>query len=170
MGVPEVIGFLRGTLLDEALPSVPEIPGHPRENYIETVLERFANPGIGDQIARLCVDGSAKFSSFLIPTALGQVERDGSVAGAATALAGWARYLGTVDPEHQAFDASAADARVHAARALEDPAAFLRYEAVIPAALRESERFRTAFVDAYRSVAEDGALAAMARAGHPPDG
>jgi mannitol 2-dehydrogenase len=43
------------------MPTLAEIPGHPREQYIASVLERFANPGVRDQIARLCIDGSAKF-------------------------------------------------------------------------------------------------------------
>lgn len=165
MAVPEVADFLRGFLAEEALPTVPEISGHPREDYIATVLERFANPGVGDQIERLCVDGTAKAETFLMPIALGQVERDGTTARTATALAGWARYLGTVDPAEQAFDASAAEARAHAARALRDPAAFLEFGAVFPPELRESGSFRSAFVAAYRKVAEDGPLAAMEAAG-----
>jgi mannitol 2-dehydrogenase len=170
MRAPEVLGFLRALLLDEALPSVPEIPGYPRESYVDTVLGRFANAAIGDQIARLCVDGTAKLASFLIPTALGDVERGGSAARAATSMAGWARYLGTVDPERQAFDASAVEARRYATDALAEPVAFLRYEAVFPAELRESESFRAAFVEAYRSIAERGALAAMAHAARPLHG
>ena len=98
MAVPELAGFVRGLLQREALPTVTEIPGHPREDYIETVLERFANPGVSDQVARLCVDGSAKFTAFLIPTVLSRVQRGESATRAATALAGWARYLRHVDP------------------------------------------------------------------------
>ena len=37
--------------------------------------ERFANPGVRDQIARVCIDGSAKFPTFLIPTIARQLER-----------------------------------------------------------------------------------------------
>ena len=165
MDTPEVADFLAELLGQEALPTVAEIPHHAREDYIDTVLERFANPGIGDQVARLCIDGTAKFPTFLIPTVLGQLDREGPVEGAATALAGWARYLGTVDPEQQAFDASADAARAHARRALDEPLAFLDFDAVFPDPVRASERFRTAFADAYRRIGEAGPLAAMARAG-----
>jgi mannitol 2-dehydrogenase len=164
MSVPEVSGFLRGFLADEALPIVPEIPGQPREDYIATVLERFANPGIGDQVERLCIDGTAKVETYLMPIVLGELERDGPTGRAATALAGWARYLATVDPAAQAFDAAAPEARAHALRATADPAAFLDFGAVFTPALRESESFRATFVAAYRRVAEDGPLAAMAAA------
>ncbi|MEA2311133.1 MAG: mannitol 2-dehydrogenase, partial [Solirubrobacteraceae bacterium] len=130
--------------------------------YAASVLDRFANPGVQDQIARICIDGSAKFPKFLIPSVERQLETGGPVERAATALAGWARYLATVDEADQAFDADGATARRYAATALEDAAAFLEFEDVFPPALRMSSRFRVAFADAYRRVADEGAMAAMA--------
>ena len=103
-----------------------EIPGHPREDYVATVLERFANTGVRDQIARLCIDGTAKFPTFLVPTIVHQLRHDGPIRCAAAALAGWARYLATVPVPEQAYDASGDIARRHARRALEDPLLFLR--------------------------------------------
>jgi mannitol 2-dehydrogenase len=143
------------------MPTLSAIPGHPREDYIASVLERFANSGVSDQIARLCIDGSAKLATFMIPTVVRQLELDGPIERAATALAGWARYLGVVDPARQSFDADGDTARRHAADAIADPAAFLGYGAVFPPALRTSARFRAAFSDSYRRIAEDGPLAAI---------
>ena len=168
MARPAVRTFLDGLLHREALPTVPAIPGHAREAYVATVLERFANPGVRDQIARLCIDGSAKFPTFLVPTVARQLECDGPVERAATALAGWARYLGTAEPAAQAFDANAETARRHAAAARTEPAAFLDFGEVFPAALRSSARFRAAFVEGYRAIAEHGALAAMELAAGRP--
>jgi mannitol 2-dehydrogenase len=161
MAVPAVQTFLQALLYYEAMPTLTAIPGHPREDYIASVLDRFANGGVRDQIARLCIDGSAKFPTFLIPTIARQLEIDGPIDHAATALAGWARYLGVVDPASQAFDAGADAARRYAVHAVADPLAFLGYEAVFPAALQQSARFRSAFSESYRRVAEDGPIAAM---------
>jgi mannitol 2-dehydrogenase len=161
MSVPAVRSFLEGLLRSEAIPTLAEIPGHPPEDYAATVLERFANTGVHDQIARLCIDGSAKFPTFLIPTVERQLEADGPIERAATALAGWARYLGVVEPGEQSFDADGDVARRHAADATADPAAFLAYEAVFPPAVRSSERFRASFSDSYRRIADEGPLAAM---------
>ena len=161
MAVPAVTHFLEDLLQREAVPTLTAIPGHPPEDYAATVLERFANSGVRDQIARLCLDGSAKFPTFLIPTIAAQLERDGPIERATTALAGWARYLGVVDPAEQAFDASGDDARRHAAGALDDPLAFLEYDAVFPPALAKSARFREAFAAAYGRIADAGPLAAM---------
>jgi mannitol 2-dehydrogenase len=164
MAVPAVREFLDDLLYREAIPTLVEIPGHPPAEYAASVLERFMNAGMGDQIARLCLDGSAKFPSFLIPTVERQLEADGPIERAATALAGWARYLGVVDPEQQSFDPHGDVARRYAAGALADPVAFLDYDAVFPAAVRLSPRFRSAFDAGYRTIAEAGPIAAMGTA------
>ena len=161
LGVPSVRAFLEELLHREALPTLTAIPGHPREDYVASVFERFENTGVRDQIARLCIDGSAKFPTFVVPTIVSQLERGGPIGRATTALAGWARYLGAVDPAEQAFDAAGDVARGHAAAAATDPRAFLDYAAVFPPELRDSARFAAAFGDAYRRVVEDGPLAAM---------
>ncbi len=157
----EVRGFLDGLLCEEAIPTLKRIDGHSPEEYVATVLHRFANTGVRDQIARLCLDGASKFPTFLIPTIEHQLAGDGSVRRAALALAGWARYLGTVPESEQSADAAAGPARALAAAALTDPERFLELDGVITSPLRASPRFRAAFVDAYRSVAEVGPLAAM---------
>jgi mannitol 2-dehydrogenase len=167
MAVPALRTYLEALLYLEAMPTLEAIPDHPREDYIVSVLERFENGGVRDQIARICIDGSAKFPTFLIPTIARQLEVDGPVARAATALAAWARYLGTVDPADQSFDAAGDVAREYGAAAVADPVAFLDYAAVFPAAVRESRRFRAAFSDAYRCIAADGPIAAMERIADP---
>jgi mannitol 2-dehydrogenase len=161
IAVPAVRTFLEGLLHHEAIPTLIEIPGHPREDYAESVLERFANVGVRDQIARVCIDGSAKFPTFLIPTIERQMERGGPIELAATALAGWARYLAVVDPAQQAFDANGDAARRYALEACADPVAFLEYEAVFPPALRSSPRFRSAFAAGYEEIVAGGPIAAM---------
>jgi mannitol 2-dehydrogenase len=161
MSVPTVRSFLEDLLRSEAIPTLAEIPGHSAEDYAATVLERFANTGVHDQIARLCIDGSAKFPTFLIPTVERQLEAGGPIERAATALAGWARYLGVVEPAEQSPDADGDAARRHAADAMADPVAFLGYEAVFPEAVRGSERFRSAFAQSYGRIAQEGPLAAM---------
>jgi mannitol 2-dehydrogenase len=161
MAVPAIRRFLDALLYREAMPTLDEIPGHPREEYVASVLKRFANAGVRDQIARLCIDGSAKFPAFLIPSVVRQLEVDGPIRSAATALAGWARYLAVVDPEDQAFDASSDVARRYAVDAVGDPLAFLEYEAVFPAAVRTAQRFRAAFADSYRRIADHGPIAAI---------
>jgi mannitol 2-dehydrogenase len=93
MATPEVRAFLEGLLYEEAVPTLEAIPDHPREDYARVVLERFANTGVRDQIARLCIDGTSKFPTFLIPTLVRAVQDDTALDRAACALAGWVHYL-----------------------------------------------------------------------------
>ena len=159
--VPQIAGYLDELLFTEALPTLIEIPGHPREDYISTVLGRFANSGVRDQIARLCIDGTAKFPTFLIPTLARQLELGGPIRCATLALAAWARYLGTVPVAQQSFDASGETTRPYAERALGDPVAFLELQSVFPDAIRADARFRTAFATAYRQLSTRGPLDSM---------
>ena len=161
MALPDVRHFLERLLLDEAVPSLVQIPGHPARDYVASVLERFGNTGVRDQIARLCIDGSAKFPTFLLPTIAFQLEHDGPIARGALALAGWARYLATVPRLRQAFDAAGDAARRHARRATGEPTRFLDFAEVFPATLRDNARFRAAFAAAWQRLGDVGPLAAM---------
>jgi mannitol 2-dehydrogenase len=162
MAIPDVQGFVKGLLYEEAVPALAPIPGYPRAEYVATVLGRFANPGVRDQISRLCIDGTAKFPTFLVPTIEHHLETGGSIRHAALALAGWARYLATVPIDQQSPDASGELARGCAGEALGDPIRFLELDAVFTPALRDSARFQAAFVGAAEALAAGGPLAAMA--------
>jgi mannitol 2-dehydrogenase len=158
IGVPPMRRFLERLLREEAIPTLTEIPGHPRVAYAETVLQRFENSGVRDQIARLCIDGTAKFRAFLIPTIERQLELGGPVDCVALALAGWARYLATTPTEERARDAGGDRAATYALRSLEDPVAFLGFAEVFPCSLRDSEQFREAFTSATHSLATLGPI------------
>ncbi len=162
MAEPVVRRFLERLLYEEAIPTLTEIPGHLRTDYAASVLGRFTNTGVRDQIARLCIDGTAKFPTFLIPTIDRQLELDGPIDSAALALAGWARYLAVTPKAARAADGSGDLAAAHAERALRDPAAFLEFGEVFPPALARNERFRTAFATAAERLSARGPLGALA--------
>ena len=163
VAIPAVRQYLEQFLVTEAIPTLAAIPGHPATDYARTVLERFGNTGVRDQIARLCIDGTAKFPSFLIPTVERQIDLDGPVACAALALAGWARYLATVPSAERASDPQGDRAAAFAVKSLVEPQAFLEFDQVFTPGLRESERFREAFAGAANALAERGPIGAMER-------
>lgn len=45
--------------------------------YKQTLIERFANKTVSDQVARLCMDGLSKFPVYIIPN-LAKMLADGS--------------------------------------------------------------------------------------------
>jgi mannitol 2-dehydrogenase len=156
IGISAVRRYLERLVAVEVIPNLSEIPGHPAAAYAETVLQRFANTGIRDQIARLCIDGTAKFSGFLIPTVEAQIQRGGSLAYAALALAAWARYLATVPPASRAPDSQGERAAALAQDSLVQPEAFLDLDDVFTPPLRKSARFRDTFAAAAANLARLG--------------
>jgi mannitol 2-dehydrogenase len=153
--------FLERFLWNEAIPTLEEIPGHPRAEYATTVLNRFASTGVRDQIARLCIDGTAKIPTFVIPTIERQLADEGPVECAALALAAWARYLSTTPAAERAADASAEHSAGYAKRAMSDPVAFLDLNTVFPLTVRDSTRFRDVFGASARSLASLGPIGAV---------
>jgi mannitol 2-dehydrogenase len=152
--------YLERLLREEVIPTLEEIPGHPREAYAAMVLSRFSSTGVRDQISRLCMDGTAKFPTFLIPTVERRLEQGQRVDCAALALASWARYLAMTPAAERAADARAEHSALYARRALDHPAAFLELAEVFPPALRDSDRLRDAFDEASRKLAEFGPIGA----------
>jgi mannitol 2-dehydrogenase len=161
---PHVRQFLERFLAAEAIPTLRAIPGHPPAVYAETVLRRFANNGVRDQIARLCIDGTSKLRSFLIPTVEAQLQRGGHVKCSALVLAAWARYLATVPPAVRAPDTNGERAAELAQRSLAEPAAFLGLEEVFTSFVRNSSFFRDEFTAAAAALADLGPHRAIERA------
>ena len=161
LAMPVVRRYLDRFLAAEAIPTLPAIPGHPPADYAATVLARFANTGIRDQIARLCIDGTAKLSSFLIPTIETQIDRDGPLSCATLGLAAWARYLASVPAALRAPDSRGDRAAEFAARSLVDPLAFLEFDEVFTPRVRGSQRFQATFAAEAANLARVGPLGAI---------
>jgi mannitol 2-dehydrogenase len=163
LAVPELHDFLRRFLLDESASTLTPIPGHAPRDYVDDVLARFANTGIRDQVARLCVDGTAKAETFVMPILGDQLDAGGPIRHTAHALAAWAHYLAEVPIAEQASDASAGRARPLAHAALQDPTAFVDVRTGFPPTLVDDPRLAAAFTDAHRAITRDGPLGALRR-------
>lgn len=159
MSEPAIADFLTHFLMHEAKPALPEIVGIDLDEYIASLVHRFGNPNIADQISRLCLDGTAKFPKFLIPTIVRQIEIDGPVDAAALALAGWCEYLNGSTESGAQIDIARdpnLDRAIEAAKASQsDPRAFLDFELVF-GALNNSARFEAAFVQALEGLRSNG--------------
>ena len=159
MAQPEIRKYLTRFLETEARPALPPIVGIDLDAYIASLIHRFSNPSIGDQIARLCLDGSAKFPKFLLPTISTNIEADGPVEMSALALAGWCEYLNgateTGEPIQIARDPLLDKAMAAARAARATPADFLEFDEVF-GDLPDSPRFELAFTSAVEGLRADG--------------
>lgn len=166
MAAPHISAFVSAFLRAEAKPVVGRVPGVDLDDYIDSLIERFSNPGIGDQVARLCLDGSVKFPKFLMPTIETRLADSQPVDASALALAGWCQYLLGADEAGRSIELAAdpglAAAVSFAEASRDDPLAFLENDAVFSAAVRSDARFRSAFADAVRSLRAGGVRSAIA--------
>jgi fructuronate reductase/mannitol 2-dehydrogenase len=90
---PVFRSFLTTMMADEIVPGLPEVPGIDLEEYQRTLVERLANPRMGDQLARLCRRGSTKVPNYLLPS-IRAARADRRPHDLLTlAVAGWLRFL-----------------------------------------------------------------------------
>ncbi len=64
-----IIEFVRNFMDRDVTPYVPAPKNTDLELYKNTLIERFANKAVSDQIARLCGDGASKFPVYVLPIA-----------------------------------------------------------------------------------------------------
>jgi mannitol 2-dehydrogenase len=93
MGDPAIRAFVRRYMDDDITPTLPPVPGIDIGAYKQTLVERFSNPAISDQVQRLAMDGSAKIRNSIVPPLEHQLTTGGSIRWIAFALAAWYRYL-----------------------------------------------------------------------------
>ena len=118
----------------EATPTLLPVPGIDLPDYKRTLIERFANPGVRDTIARLCFGSSDRIPKWLLPVIRANLATGGPVRLSAATVASWARYAEGVDEQGEPIDVQdqLADTLVPLAhsRRRENPTAFIENTAV----------------------------------------
>jgi mannitol 2-dehydrogenase len=96
----EDIRTLVKTLMDrEVTPILSAMPGVDLEEYKTTLLERFANPAIQDQLSRIGIYGSSGIPKFVLPSIQEQLQRGGPITLLSFTVACWFRYLNGADEQ-----------------------------------------------------------------------
>ncbi len=101
MGDGDFQAFIRRMMDEEVTPLLPPVPGIDLAQYKATLLERFANPKIRDQVTRICTDGSDRMPKFLLPSLLDALADGRPHRFLTLAVAGWFRYLRGQDEQGQ---------------------------------------------------------------------
>ena len=79
------------------LPTLRPVPGIDLHAYTRGLIERFANPGVRDTVARLCAYSSDRIPKWLLPVIRDNLRTGGPVRLASATVASWARYAEAVD-------------------------------------------------------------------------
>jgi mannitol 2-dehydrogenase len=85
--------YARALMDDEVTPLLPDLPGVDLPAYKRTLISRIANPKIGDELSRLCRNGSSKVASHVVPSIVRARELGTEHRLLTLAVAGWVRYL-----------------------------------------------------------------------------
>jgi mannitol 2-dehydrogenase len=162
-GDPLLAEFLRQYMDSEATPTLKPVPGIDLPDYKRTLIERFANPGVKDTIARLCFGSSDRIPKWLLPVIRENLKTGAPVRLAAATVASWARYAEGVDEQGQPIDVQdqLAASLVPLARSQHDnPTAFIENTEVF-GDLAKHRRFVEAYLWALESLHRDGARATL---------
>lgn len=93
MNDPLIVDYIRQYMDLDVTPQLAPVPGIDLSDYKATLIERFSNQKIADQLQRVCSDGSSKFPKFTVPT-LNRLIADGAALDrGALVVAAWALYL-----------------------------------------------------------------------------
>lgn len=156
--------FVRDLMDREVTPVVPPVPGIDLEDYKRTLMERFSNPAVRDQVARLCLDGSAKLPKFILPTIAEQLRRGGEIKRLCLGIAGWFRYLAGQDEQGRPIeinDPLGERLRAIAASAGDDPMPLLGVKEIFGEELPGNARFVESIRGPLHSLYAQGARATM---------
>ena len=150
--------FLNNYMDVEVTPTLGDLEGINLENYKKSLLERFGNINIKDQIDRICSETSAKFPIFILPTINTQLENNRAIRLAAFVTAAWAIYNLGLDENGKFLNIKDAMIDVlhkKAMKATNKPQLFLEIETVF-GGLKASEVFVKAYTNAYQNIIKNG--------------
>lgn len=143
----------------DVTPQLAPVPGIDLDRYKDTLIERFSNQAIADQLERVCSDGSSKFPKFIVPTINRLIENGKPLERAALVVAAWALYLKGVDETGSSYgipDPRAAHCQALVADDRQLTARVLGEEAIFGGALARSAAFVAAFELCLESLAKVG--------------
>ncbi|MEP3639508.1 MAG: mannitol dehydrogenase family protein, partial [Paracoccaceae bacterium] len=158
MADPDITGWFKKLARTDVIPVVPPIPGIDFDEYLETCVSRFANPEIGDTVARLCLDGSNRQPKFILPTIADALHAGRLIEGLALEVAFWCRYCAESVLSGSGVileDERAEQLRGAAIRSKENPTAFLALDDVF-GDLGRNDVFAKAFERQLNSLWERG--------------
>ncbi len=151
--------FLREFMDQEVTPVLEKVEGIDIEDYKDSLIQRFGNPYIKDQLSRICLESSAKIPKFLLPTIKEQLDRGGPIKKSALIVAAWCRYLelaGTPGHNWEIEDKMGSVLHGNAiASCSGDPLAFLKIETVF-SDLAYSKRFVDTYILIIESIRKNG--------------
>lgn len=151
--------FLINFMNIEVTPTLGELEGFNLENYKKTLIERFSNKNIKDQISRICSESSSKLPKFLIPTIKDQINSENNFVFSSFLIAAWNIYslgysetnkpLNRIDKMKDKLKQKAQESKT------KDPLKFLEIKSIF-GELINNKKFTDLYTKAYSEISELG--------------
>ncbi|CAH0020729.1 unnamed protein product [Clonostachys rhizophaga] len=164
MEVPIYRQFVWEMMQEEAKPLLPEIPGVDIEAYCTTLMERFSNPTIMDQIPRVALGASGKIPQFIMPSVAEAIWSNAPLRRLCFVTAAWFLYINGVDDKGNKFDVDDPMKEELQALAKEggnDPSKLLSIKMLFGDNLRNDKRFVGEVAKAMELISKDGVMATI---------
>src|SRR5438874_1953391 len=164
MADADIRALVERMMNDEVTPLLPPVPGIDLAQYRRTLIERFGNPVLRDQLARIGTEGSARIPKFVLPSILDRVSRGGPMRALTFTVAAWFRYLAGTDERGNPLPINdpMSEELVRRARAGgEDPKELLGIVKLFGTVLPNSPAFTNYLAEALKSLHREGARQAL---------
>ncbi|KAJ5946748.1 hypothetical protein N7454_003587 [Penicillium verhagenii] len=145
--------------MQEVKPLLPTIPGVDIDAYCTTLIERFSNPAIMDQLPRLCLNASGKIPQFIMPSIAEAIWVAGPFRHLCFIVAAWFRYINGVDDSGEKFevdDPMRVELQARACGA--NPIDVLQIDSLFGNDLRTDKRFLSEVSTAIELISRDGIM------------
>lgn len=136
--------LLKRMMDTEVTPLLTPPEGINLTTYKKSLIERFSNPAISDQLPRIGTEGSARIPKFVLPSIIEGLQRGLPVKLLSFTVAAWFRYLaGTDDAGRQmtVIDPMVDELQSRARKGGPDPAALLGMQELFGDELRLNPAF-----------------------------
>ena len=164
---PDIRTLVQRMMDREVTAILPAVPGVDLAEYKKTLIERFANPAIRDQLSRIGIYGSSGMPKFVLPSIQEQLSRGGPIGLLSFTVSCWFRYLHGQDEQGREIvmkDPMAARLRELARSGGKDPGPLLAVRDIFSEELANSPRFVSQVKETLGRFHEYGARAALRHA------
>lgn len=156
--------YLRIFMDKDITPYVPAPSNTDLNVYKQTLIERFGNRSVSDQLARLCFDGASKYPVYVMPNLIKMIRDHADLTRVAFSIAAYRHYLKyKTDDQGNAYEINdpwltEEDFRLIASKDAED---FLGISAFQSTNLKASGEFVRVYLQMVKSLKEKGTLTTL---------
>lgn len=159
-----IVQYIHQFMDKDITPYVPAPPNTNLDTYKQTLIERFANQSVSDQVSRLCFDGISKFPVYLMPNLAKMVQDQKDLRRVAFLFAAYRHYLKyKIDEKGNPFEIAEPWLTVTDERqiASDHPIDFLSLSAFQSVPLKKAEAFVSLFTSMVNQIKEKGITYAL---------